>query len=165
MESMADVHTPEQRSFNMSRIRGRDTKPELALRRGLHALGFRYCLHRRDLPGSPDLAFPARRKVVFVHGCFWHGHNCPMGRLPSSRVGFWHTKIETNKHRDRRATDALAAAGWQVIVVWECAIRGPGRLAKQGVLTRCAELLQNHGRTRAEVTGEWTTAQGGVDAG
>ncbi len=99
---MVDVLTSEQRSFNMSRIRGRDTKPELTLRRGLHSLGLRFRLHRRDLPGRPDLVFASRRAVVFVHGCFWHGHDCPMCRLPATRPDFWATKIAGNRARDRR---------------------------------------------------------------
>src|ERR1700731_2708856 len=127
---MVDVLTPEQRSFNMSRIRGRDTKPELILRRGLHTLGFRFRLHRKDLPGRPDLVFPARRTVIFVHGCFWHGHHCPMCRMPVTRSAFWQTKIEGNRNRDRRAISDLVAAGWRVLVVWECALRGPARLSE-----------------------------------
>src|SRR5271165_5724537 len=125
---MVDVLTPAQRRHNMSRVRGKDTKPELLLRRGLHALGFRFRLHRKDLPGRPDLVFPARRAAIFVHGCFWHGHDCPMCRIPTTRTGFWQTKIHGNRDRDRRAVAALTAKGWRVLVVWECALRGPARL-------------------------------------
>jgi DNA mismatch endonuclease (patch repair protein) len=138
---MVDVLSAQQRSFNMSRIRGRDTKPELLLRRGLHARGFRFRLHRRDLPGRPDLVFPGRRAVIFVHGCFWHGHDCPMCQLPATRADFWRKKIEGNRARDQAAASALAAAGWRVLIVWECAVRGPARKAPSSVLIGCEDFL------------------------
>ena len=156
---MVDVHSPERRSYNMSRIRGRNTKPEWAMRRGLHALGFRYRLHRSDLPGRPDMVFSARRTVVFVHGCFWHGHGCPMGRPPASRVAFWRTKIASNRDRDRRAIITLAASGWRVLIVWECAIRGPARLPKDSALARCAEFLRSCDQLNEEITGNWGVSQ------
>lgn len=106
----------------MSRIRSKDTKPELVVRRLLHALGYRYVLHDRRLPGRPDLVFPGRRKVVFVHGCFWHGHACARGFRPKTNASFWSAKIEANKNRDARTVQALVAAGWSVKSVWECAI-------------------------------------------
>lgn len=124
---MADVLTPEQRRFNMSRIRGRDTKPEMLLRRSLHARGLRFRLHRRDLPGCPDLVFPALRAAVFVHGCFWHGHDCAMFKLPVTRAEFWAAKIAGNQKRDTRALQELSAAGWRTFVLWECELRGPAR--------------------------------------
>lgn len=124
---MGDVLTPEQRRLNMSRIRSRDTKPELLLRRGLHARGLRFRLHRKDLPGCPDLVFPRFRVAVFVHGCFWHGHDCPMFKWPRTRTGFWRRKIDGNSERDRRAHAALAENHWRVLVIWECALRGPQR--------------------------------------
>jgi DNA mismatch endonuclease (patch repair protein) len=117
-----DVLTPDQRRLNMSRIRGRDTKPEMVLRRGLHALGLRFRLHVRDLPGRPDLVFPGHRVVVFVHGCFWHAHNCPKFRLPSTRREFWTQKLLSNVERDRRAKIELLTRGWRVLVVWECSL-------------------------------------------
>jgi DNA mismatch endonuclease (patch repair protein) len=131
---MADVLTPEQRRLNMSRIRGKDTKPELILRRGLHAKGIRYRLHRKDLPGSPDLVFPRYRAVVLMNGCFWHGHDCPLFKLPTTRRGFWESKINGNKARDLRDIAGLTAAGWRVMVVWECAIKGPARQPIASVL-------------------------------
>lgn len=131
---MADVLTPDQRRLNMSRIHGKDTKPEMLLRRGLHARGFRFRLHRRDLPGCPDLVFPRFRAVIFVHGCFWHGHDCPMFKLPATRAEFWKTKIEKNRERDIRALEGLAAAGWRTLVVWECTLRGPRRKPVEKVL-------------------------------
>jgi DNA mismatch endonuclease, patch repair protein len=150
-----DVLTPQQRSFNMSRIRGRDTKPELALRRGLHARGFRFRLHRRDLPGRPDLVFPTRRAVIFVHGCFWHGHDCPMCRLPATRTVFWRAKIEGNRARDRGSVNALAAKGWRILVVWECALRGPARRPAGVVLADCDQFLQSGTVLLLDLAGDW----------
>lgn len=118
-----DKLTAEQRSLLMGRIRAKDTKPEMAVRRMLHGLGYRYVLHDRRLPGSPDLVFPARRKVVFVHGCFWHGHDCGRGFRPKANATFWASKIEGNMARDLRHAGALKALGWRVLVVWECAVR------------------------------------------
>ena len=117
---MVDTLSPEQRSDRMSRIRGKNTVPELAVRRVAHALGFRFRLHRKDLPGKPDLVFPRLKKVVFVHGCFWHGHDCGKGRLPKSNVEFWKAKIGGNRARDAKAVAALEAGGWTVMVLWQC---------------------------------------------
>ena len=117
---MADTLTKVARSERMSRIRGTDTVPELAVRRLAHALGYRFRLYRKDLPGKPDLVFPRLKRVVFVHGCFWHGHDCGKGRLPKSNVPFWQAKIVKNQERDDRAIIALEAAGWKVLVVWQC---------------------------------------------
>ena len=150
-----DVHTPEQRSRNMSRIRGRDTRPELMIRRGLHARGFRFRLQARDLPGRPDLVFPKHRAVVFVHGCFWHGHNCPMFRMPATRAEFWQAKIEKNRLRDKAAALGLGESGWRSLTIWECALRGPARLAHVEVLDRCAEFLTSDDST-AEIAGSWS---------
>jgi DNA mismatch endonuclease (patch repair protein) len=111
----------------MSGIRGRDTKPEWTIRRGLHRLGFRYRLHARELPGRPDLVLAKHHAVVFIHGCFWHGHDCPLFKWPKSREEFWRTKIGGNRDRDARAVEALTRAGWRVAIVWECALRGAGR--------------------------------------
>ena len=138
---MADVLTPEQRRLNMSRIRGKDTKPELVLRRGLHARGCRFRLHRKDLPGRPDLLFPRYRAAVLVHGCFWHGHNCPLFKWPATRREFWQAKIEGNRARDARDLAELAAAGWRVLVVWECALKGPARLPVDVALARITAWL------------------------
>lgn len=131
---MADVLTVEQRRLNMSRIRGKDTKPELMLRRGLHAMGLRYRLHRKDLPGRPDMVFPRYRAAIMVHGCFWHGHGCPLFKWPATRQEFWQAKIEGNRTRDARDLAGLAAAGWRVLVVWECALKGPHRRPADSVL-------------------------------
>lgn len=119
-ERMVDTLSPKARSERMSRIRGRNTVPELAVRRLAHALGYRFRLYRKDLPGSPDLVFPRLMKVVFVHGCFWHGHDCGKGRLPKSNVSFWEAKIAKNRERDARSVAALKAAGWKVLILWQC---------------------------------------------
>jgi len=129
----------------MSGIRGKNTKPEMLLRRGLHARGLRYRLHARDLPGSPDLVFPARKAVLFAHGCFWHGHDCHLFRMPGSRPDFWRTKIERNREVDRRAVEALRQAGWRVGVVWECALKGRTRLDLETVLDACAAWAREGG--------------------
>lgn len=104
----------------MSRVRQRDTGPELLIRKLLHGRGWRYRLHDRRLPGSPDLVFPRLRKVIFVHGCFWHGHDCKAGKLPSSRSDYWTPKIKANRERDERALNNLKALGWNGLVVWQC---------------------------------------------
>ena len=115
----------------MSRIRARDTKPELLIRSMLHRLGYRFRLHRKDLTGTPDIVFPARRRVVFVNGCFWHGHSCPRGHLPSSNVVFWEQKIGKNKRRDHNARKQLRKEGWKVLTVWGCQINNQDRLLKK----------------------------------
>jgi DNA mismatch endonuclease, patch repair protein len=107
----------------MSRVRNRDTEPERAVRRIIHGMGFRFRLHRRDLPGKPDLVFPSRKKVVFVHGCFWHGHSCARGTLPSTNQHFWQNKLLRNQMRDEASQLALAELGWNTLVIWECEIR------------------------------------------
>lgn len=129
---MVDVHTREQRSRNMSAIRGRDTKPEIVVRSLVHGMGFRYRLHRRDLPGKPDLVFPGLRKVIFVHGCFWHMHDCRYGRVtPATNAAFWSEKRGGNVERDRRHAAELKSAGWRSLVVWECETRESERLARR----------------------------------
>ena len=119
---MADNRTPEVRSRIMASVGQRNTGPEMAVRRLLHRLGYRYGLYRRDLPGRPDLVFTSRRKVIFVHGCFWHGHDCRRGRLPTSRVDYWSDKIDKNRARDARNVGDLEIQGWGVRIVWECEI-------------------------------------------
>lgn len=106
----------------MSRIGGRDTAPEVAVRKILHSLGYRFRLYRRDLPGTPDIVFPGRRKVIFVHGCFWHGHECSKGRLPKSRLDFWLPKLEKTKARDNHNEDRLRGSGWDSLTIWQCQI-------------------------------------------
>ena len=118
-----DIISPERRSALMSRIRGKDTKIELEVRRGLHALGFRYRLGGAGLPGRPDIVLPKHRTVVFVHGCFWHAQHCSLFRLPKTRTEFWQTKIGANRARDLRQAALLEQAGWHVETVWECELR------------------------------------------
>lgn len=121
---MADTVTPEQRHRIMAAVKGKDTKPEMLVRRFLHAAGFRYRLHDRKLPGCPDLVFPSLHTVVFIHGCFWHGHeNCKHARLPKSNVDFWRSKILRNSERDSRVRIELEKQSWNVIVIWECDLR------------------------------------------
>ena len=142
LSRMADIVTPDVRSRMMSGIRGTNTKPELLLRKGLHAAGFRYRLHGK-LPGKPDMVFPGLNAVLFAHGCFFHGHDCPMFRWPASRVDFWREKITGNRARDARVMRDLLAAGWRVGVVWECATRGKGRYAPADVIERCSKWLRS----------------------
>ncbi len=118
---MSDVHSSQQRSFNMSRIRSRDTKPEMIVRSLVHQMGFRYRLHQKGLPGTPDLVLPAHRKVIFVHGCFWHMHCCRYGKVtPATNAEFWSNKRRGNVIRDRKNRRQLRTAGWSILVVWEC---------------------------------------------
>jgi DNA mismatch endonuclease, patch repair protein len=120
---MADTLTPEERSALMSRIRSTNTKPEIAVRSLVHRLGYRFRLHRRDLPGKPDIVLPRHMKIILVHGCFWHGHDCKLASKPKSNGQYWATKIVANKDRDRRNIASLEAAGWRVLEIWECEIR------------------------------------------
>jgi DNA mismatch endonuclease (patch repair protein) len=131
---MADKLSPERRSENMRRIKSKGMKPELTVRRMVHRMGYRYRLHRKDLPGKPDLVFGPSRKVIFVHGCFWHGHDdpaCPDRRQVKSNQAYWNPKIAGNRERDARNQAALEAAGWRVLTVWECELRDSLTLEKR----------------------------------
>jgi len=135
-----DVLTPEQRHFNMSRIRGKDTKPEMVVRSMVHRMGYRFRLHRSDLPGKPDIVFPGRRKIIFVHGCYWHRHSCKYGRVtPKTNAAFWQTKLDGNKARDVRNRRKLRRLGWDVLIVWECQTK-PAKLDK--LADRIVEFLE-----------------------
>ena len=125
---MVDVLSPRQRAQNMSAIRGKDTLPEMVLRRGLHARGVRYRLHVTEFVGAPDLYFPRYRTVLFVHGCFWHVHSCSFFRMPATRREFWEAKLLANKERDLAAVQKLRELGLRVAIVWECSLRGKNRL-------------------------------------
>ena len=151
---MTDVLTPEQRKLNMSRIRGRDTKPEMLIRRGLHVRGLRYRLHDRTLPGRPDLVFPQYHTVVFIHGCFWHAHGCALSKLPSTRQDFWKGKLAGNVVRDRKAIGALQSDGWRVLVIWECALRGSGRLPEENVLDSAADFVRSGVHQALDIAGQ-----------
>lgn len=119
---MVDTRTPEQRRRIMQSVGQKNTGPEVAVRRALHRLGYRFRLHSKGLPGRPDIVFPSRKKLIFVHGCFWHGHNCSKGRLPKSRPEFWIPKIDGNKSRDERIVNELKKDGWESFVIWQCEI-------------------------------------------
>ena len=133
----------------MAGIRGKNTKPELMIRKALHARGFRYRIHCKDLPGNPDMCFPKYRAVIFVHGCFWHGHDCHLFRWPKTRPEFWRTKIDRNREVDARAMAELAAAGWRVGPVWECALKGRERLKLDDILCSLEEWLRSDESTLA----------------
>lgn len=137
----------------MAGIRGKDTRPEILIRRGIHARGFRFRLHARTLPGRPDLVFPGRRAAIFVHGCFWHGHDCHLFRWPASRIEFWRQKIEGNRNRDGKAVADLLATGWRVMTVWECALKGRERRSSELVLDELADWLRSERRT-GEIRGK-----------
>lgn len=128
-----DTLTPKQRSERMSRVRGANTKPEMVVRRLVHSMGYRYRLHKTTIPGKPDLAFASRRKVIFVHGCFWHRHDargCKLARLPKSRLDFWLPKLDANVARDAKIRARLGDLGWSVLTVWECELRDADSLKK-----------------------------------
>jgi DNA mismatch endonuclease (patch repair protein) len=146
---MTDVHSAAACSRNMAAIRAKDTKPEIILRRALFADGFRYRLHDRKLPGRPDLVLPKYRAVIFVHSCFFHGHECPAFRWPATRRQFWRTKIEGNRARDAATENRLREAGWRVMTVWECVLRGRDKLPLADV---------------AEYVGGWLRAGKPVDS-
>jgi DNA mismatch endonuclease, patch repair protein len=119
-----DVHTKEQRSYNMSQIRSSNTKPEMLVRKFLHANGYRYSLHNKKLPGRPDIVLTKYKTIIFIHGCFWHGHaNCKYFKIPKTRTKWWTDKINTNKTNDAKAVKALKKDGWKVIIIWECKLK------------------------------------------
>jgi DNA mismatch endonuclease (patch repair protein) len=149
---LADVVDVATRSRMMAGIRGVNTKPEMIVRRGLHALGFRYGLHNTRLPGKPDLVLPRYKAVIFVNGCFWHGHDCPLFRWPTSRQEFWREKIEGNRARDARVKDTLQKSGWRILRVWECSLKGTTKLGVDTVVAQVADWLKSAERT-GEVRG------------
>lgn len=136
----------------MSGIRGKNTQPELLVRKGLHALGFRFRLHAPNVPGKPDLVLARYRAAIFVHGCFWHGHDCHLFRLPSTNAEFWAAKIGRNRGRDIEVLEHLATTGWRVLVIWECALKGRTRLDPVALLDRVAVWLRGNGKS-CEIAG------------
>jgi len=129
---MADVFPKEKRSWIMSRVRSRDTAPEMVVRSCIHRMGFRFRLHRRDLPGNPDIVLPRHGKVIFVHGCFWHGHQgCSRSTRPTTNTSFWDEKLEANIERDKRSQRELRREGWKSLIVWECETRNPEKLLRK----------------------------------
>ena len=142
-----DIVDAATRSRMMAGIKGKNTKPELVVRHGLHALGFRYLLHDRRLPGKPDMVLPRWHAAVFVHGCFWHGHDCPLFRWPGTRQDFWRQKIGRNQERDAEVEAALDRAGWRVLKIWECSMKGTGRIGVEAVLPLAAGWLRSDAMT------------------
>ena len=140
---MVDVVDSATRRRMMSGIRGRNTKPEILIRSLLHRHGFRFRLHVSDLPGKPDIVLPRYHAVIFVHGCFWHGHDCPLFKWPSTRPDFWREKIGRNRANDHKAREALLASGWRVGIVWECSLRGVGKNI-EGIAQSLAEWLRSN---------------------
>jgi DNA mismatch endonuclease (patch repair protein) len=136
----------------MSGIRSKNTRPEIALRTALHRQGFRYRLHSSRVPGKPDLVFPAHNAAVFIHGCFWHGHDCKYFKMPGSRTEFWQTKFAKNRARDEKVRGDLEKAGWRYMVVWECAVRGQGKDAPEKVAAQIGKWLRSR-KPVAEIRG------------
>ncbi|QMV26691.1 DNA mismatch endonuclease Vsr [Brucella sp. BO3] len=150
---MADIVSSDVRSRMMAGIRATNTKPELIVRRALHAGGFRYKLHDRSLPGKPDIVFPRYHAVLFIHGCFWHGHDCHLFRMPTTRPEFWLEKIKRNREVDQRVDEQLSGAGWRIGVVWECSMKGRTRRDLAEIIGLCADWL--HGSIpRLEIRGK-----------
>lgn len=140
---MTDTLTQAARSERMSRVKGKDTKPELKVRKLVHSLGYRYRLHGKDIPGKPDMVFSTRWKVIFVNGCFWHRHgdsNCSLARLPKSRLDFWLPKLERNAQRDNENVEMLRQTGWESLVVWECELRDMDAVKRKVVGFLCDEV-------------------------
>ncbi|WP_189420384.1 very short patch repair endonuclease [Cellvibrio zantedeschiae] len=148
-----DIVDKSKRSSMMAGIKNKDTKGELLIRRGLYKLGFRYQLHRKDLPGRPDLVFPKFNSVIFVNGCFWHVHNCHLFKWPSSRPEFWKEKINSNKIRDEVNLEKLTKLGWKVLVIWECALKGKTRRNLDEVIHTAANWIQ-YDSQNAEIEGK-----------
>ena len=140
----------------MSGIRGKNTKPELLIRKALHGAGYRFRIHRKDLPGKPDIVLPKYHAVIFVHGCFWHGHSCQLFRLPQSNIAFWTRKIAANQCNDRLAKDQLIEKGWRVMSIWECATKGKGRLPVVDIVNLLAGWLLSSS-SEHEIKGENAT--------
>lgn len=149
---MIDIVSKKTRSRMMSGIRGKNTKPELLIRSGLHKSGFRFRLHYGQLPGKPDLAFPKYRATILINGCFWHGHDCHLFKWPSTRTEFWQDKITSNQVRDERNMAASGEQGWRTLVIWECALKGATRLDYDELVAHAAKWLVT-GTSNAEIKG------------
>lgn len=150
---MADIVSPEVRSKMMSGIRGKNTRPEMKVRCGLHAAGYRYRLHQKTLPGKPDIVLPRYKAVIFVHGCFWHGHLCHLFKWPSSQNEFWKQKIEGNIKKDMENNATLSKAGWRIMVIWECAIKGRDRWPFEALIAETSRWLESDSMT-GEIAGQ-----------
>lgn len=157
VELMADIVDAATRSRMMSGIRGKDTKPEFLVRRGLHARGFRFRLHGSKLPGRPDLVLPKYSAAVLVHGCFWHAHGCSLTKIPKTRPDFWRQKLEGNQARDARQLAELNDMGWRTLVIWECALRGPQDMLSF-TLESAARWLRSYEASTEIARSDWITA-------
>jgi DNA mismatch endonuclease (patch repair protein) len=155
---MIDIVDAATRSRMMSGIRNRNTKPEIQIRSLLHRAGFRFRLHVRDLPGKPDIVLPRFKAAVLVHGCFWHGHDCALFRLPSTRREFWEAKIDRNRNNDRRAISNLTDLGWRVATIWECALKGRGAMGESALVDQISSWLRGSEAT-IEVVGQYEAHQ------
>lgn len=151
---MSDTVPPKTRSRMMAGIKGKDTKPEILVRHLLHERGFRYRLHRKDLPGKPDIVLPKYSAVIFVNGCFWHRHDCRFFKLPGTRTEWWAGKLEQNRIRDQRKVDQLRDAGWRVLIVWECALRDPGSIPPDKLGVKISTWLKSRNRMKQIRGGE-----------
>lgn len=140
---MTDIVDPATRHRMMASIKGRNTKPEMIVRSGLHRMGYRFRLHAKELPGKPDLVLPRLKAVIEVRGCFWHGHQCPLFRWPGTRTAFWRDKIIANIERDTRNREALLADGWRLAEVWECQLKGRGRKNPDQIIKSLAHFLES----------------------
>lgn len=149
---MADIVTAEKRSELMANIKGNNTKPEKFVRTALHKHGFRYRLHDSKLPGKPDLVFRKYKSVIFINGCFWHQHDCHLFKWPRTRAQFWREKLSRNRHRDEENQKKLEMLGWNILIVWECALKGSKRLDREYLLQKIILWLKNPGRYY-EITG------------
>jgi len=149
---MTDIVDTAARSRMMSKIKGKNTKPEKMVRSALHAEGYRFRLHRKDLPGNPDIVLPKYRAAIYVNGCFWHGHECPLFKWPKTREEFWKTKILENMHRDQKNYQKIISMGWRVCVVWECSIRSRSNETQNASMQRLTEWL-NVGSSFYEIQG------------
>ena len=154
-----DVHSPKQRSYNMSRIKGKNTKPELLVRKWLWSEGYRYRLHRKDLPGKPDIVFPGRKKAIFVHGCFWHKHDCKYFKWPRSNEEFWKEKINGNVSRDKKNYKSLQECGWDYFVLWECELKGNAHLVFENLKAFLEKRHTSYDETRLKKTKNRKKAQ------
>ena len=152
-----DCFSKQKRSDVMRCIKSKNTRPEMLIRKGLHKRGYRYRLHRKDLPGSPDLVFSACMSVIFIHGCFWHMHDCPYFKMPRTNRQYWDNKLKKNAMRDKRHTQCLIAKGWRVLVVWECALKRVSETQLEAVLDKCEHFLSRSHSPFEELAGQIET--------
>ena len=150
---LPDIVDPQTRSRMMAGIRGKDTKPEVLVRKALHARGFRFRVHPRNIPGKPDVALPRYSAVILVHGCFWHGHGCHLFKMPGTRQEFWETKIRRNQERDAEVREQLAGAGWRRLVIWECSLKGRTRLDFGELVDRICDWIRSD-QSELEIAGK-----------